>query len=144
MISPPWRRGTAPAALRKPAALGCVRRKIQSALSRTLAPRDPLAERKTASNLAATPQVASTLLRTIRKFTGHALFMISRKWPCLRSMLTFAATASFGFAQAVTDVAAPATPAPAPASAAVPAIRQIIITDGIEAAQQQNALPDRG
>ena len=70
--------------------------------------------------------------------------MISRKWLCLRSMLTFAATAGFGFAQAATDAAAPAPSAPAPASAAVPAIRQIIITDGIEAAQQQNALPDRG
>lgn len=70
--------------------------------------------------------------------------MISRKWPCLRSMLTFAATAGFGFAQAVTNVAAPAAPPSAPAAPAAPAIRQIIITDSIEAAQQQNALPDRG
>lgn len=67
--------------------------------------------------------------------------MISRKWPFLRSALAFVAIAGTGFAQATAGTPAPAAPVAAPAA---PNIRQIIITDSIEAAQQQNALPDRG
>lgn len=70
--------------------------------------------------------------------------MISRKWPFLRSALALVATAGTGFAQAATGTPAPASPPPALAAPATPVIRQIIVTDSIEAAQQQNALPDRG
>lgn len=70
--------------------------------------------------------------------------MTSRKRPFLSSVLALAFTASAGFSQS-TPAPAPAAAAPAtPAIPAASAIRQIIITDSIEAAQQQNALPDRG
>lgn len=70
--------------------------------------------------------------------------MISRKWPFLRSALALVAMAGTEFAQAATGTPAPASPPPALAAPATPVIRQIIVTDSIEAAQQQNALPDRG
>ncbi len=70
--------------------------------------------------------------------------MIYRKWPFICSVLAVAVTARLGFAQAVTEVAPPVTVAPTPAAPASPTIRQIIITDNVEAAQQLNAIPDRG
>lgn len=67
-----------------------------------------------------------------------------RKWPSIRSALAFAVTAGLGFAQAVTDATAPTALPASPAAPAASEIRQIIITDNVEAAQQLNALPDRG
>ena len=66
--------------------------------------------------------------------------MTSPNWLFLCSALVLGLTASPGFAQPAAESATPS----APAAPAASAIRQIIIADSLEAAQQQNALPDRG